>query len=109
MTSDQIHISFLRLIKGIPYVSWKNAAFFIQETHGRSNKQAETAALNRLIEEKVITNYDYIEEAETPVVVVETRFTIPVVCAPKCNNQVRCASPARKTRTRASVFCLEST
>ena len=109
MTSDQIHDSILKLIRGIPYVRHKNAAFFIQPTHGRSNKQAETAALDRLIQEKAITNYDYIEDAEIPVVVVETRFTIPIACAPKCNNQVRCASPARKARTRASVFCLEST
>ena len=93
---------YLDLIRGNPFVEDNKASFYVCEAD-RSKQSEQESALESLMAEKLIDNYDYIRDAEIPVIVIEIRSRHAASSSTGSVNEARRSHPSRQARARACL------
>lgn len=102
MDTIETYDFYLRLIRGVPFVKDNKASFYVCKAD-RSKRSEQESVLWSLMTGNFIDNYDYIGDAEIPVIVIEIRSRHASSSATKCVNETRRAFPSRQTRARACL------
>ena len=102
MDLSETHDFYLRLIRGVPFVEDNKASFYVCEAD-RSKRSEQESALESLMAENLIDNYDYIGDAEIPVIVIEIRSRHAASSSTGSVNEAKTFAPS-STNTGTSLY-----